>query len=144
METHLPKPHKACNDQSFVLSTPSTQPYIRGCSVPSARFAAEAWNRDHFALQAGGGVLDLEDQGTYRPKTRDTQAAYETLLAVVQGKLGDHSTDIIAGGADEVLGILKSTGLKVIPPPPNTPPPPLSNSSVSCRTVHSSMETSGT
>ncbi len=62
--------------------------------------------------------MDIDAGGTYRPKTRDTQAAYETLLAVVQEKLGDYATDVIAGAADEILGILKSTALKVCPLPP--------------------------
>ena len=70
--------------------------------------------------------MDVDAGGTYRPKTRDTQAAYETLLAVVQEKLGDYATDVIAGAADEILGILKSTGLKVSLPfllrlPPSSP-----------------------
>lgn len=66
-------------------------------------------------VQAGAGVLDLESVETYRPKTRETQAAYETLLSIVQEKLGDYATDVIAGAADEVLGILKSDNLKVRP-----------------------------
>ena len=57
--------------------------------------------------------MDLDSGETYRPKTRETQAAYETLLSLVQGKLGDYATDVIAGAADEVLGILKSDKLKV-------------------------------
>ena len=56
--------------------------------------------------------MDLDSGGTYRPKTRETQAAYETLLSMVQDKLGDYATDVIAGAADEVLGILKSSHLK--------------------------------
>lgn len=57
--------------------------------------------------------MDLDSGGTYRPKTRETQAAYETLLSLVQEKLGDYATDVIAGAADEILGILKSSHLKV-------------------------------
>ena len=57
--------------------------------------------------------MDIDAGGTYRPQTRDTQAAYEALLSVVQDKLGDYATDVIAGAADEVLGILKSDTLKV-------------------------------
>ena len=68
-------------------------------------------------MQAGGSVLDIDSGGTYRPKTRDTQAAYETLLAIVREKLGDYATDVIAGAADEVLGIVKSDTLKVQPLP---------------------------
>lgn len=60
--------------------------------------------------------MDLDSGGTYRPKTRETQAAYETLLSIVQEKLGDYATDVIAGAADEVLGILKSSHLKVWSP----------------------------
>lgn len=64
--------------------------------------------------------MDLDAGGIYRPKTRETQAAYETLLSLVQDKLGDYATDVIAGAADEVLGILKSGHLKAGPSSRNT------------------------
>lgn len=65
--------------------------------------------------------MDLDAGSTYRPKTRETQAAYETMLSLVQEKLGDYATDVIAGAADEVLGILKSGHLKVRTHPNPTP-----------------------
>ena len=58
-------------------------------------------------------MLDVDAGGTYRPKTRDTQAAYEALLSIVQEKIGDYATDVITGAAEEVLSILKSDHLKV-------------------------------
>lgn len=34
-------------------------------------------------------VLSLETEGLYRPKTRETRAAYETLLSQIQAQFGD-------------------------------------------------------
>ena len=34
------------------------------------------------------------------------------MLSIVQQKLGDYAPDVIAGAADEVLGILKGDALK--------------------------------
>ena len=49
----------------------------------------------------------------YRPKTRDTQQAYELLLNFITGCLGSQPKDILGGAADEVLDILKDENLKV-------------------------------
>lgn len=75
-------------------------------------------------LQAGESVLDIDSGSTYRPKTRDTAAAYETMLSIVQQKLGDYAPDVIAGAADEVLGILKSDTLKASKPSQQSMPLP--------------------
>lgn len=37
----------------------------------------------------GGSVLTAEADGSYRPKTRETRAAYEALLGMIQGQFGD-------------------------------------------------------
>lgn len=74
-------------------------------------------------LKAGGGggrsrvrggptsilqaATQLLDQGLYQPRTRDTQQAYEKLLAFVQHQIGAQPREYLASGADEVLGILK-------------------------------------
>lgn len=63
----------------------------------------------------------------YRPKTKETQAAYEDLLTLIRSKLGDQpyvslvivrfgTSDIrqeyLAGAADEVLAITKDENLQ--------------------------------
>ena len=43
----------------------------------------------------------------YRPKTRETRAAFEALLAQVAAHFGDMPADVLRGAADEVLAVLK-------------------------------------
>ncbi|KAJ3695012.1 hypothetical protein LUZ60_000389 [Juncus effusus] len=58
-------------------------------------------------------VLSLSDDGSiYRPKTKETRAAYEALLSVIQEQLGGQPQDVLSGAADEVLVILKNEKLK--------------------------------
>jgi hypothetical protein len=38
----------------------------------------------------------------YRPKTKETQIAYELVLAFVKGCIGDQPQEILRGAADEV------------------------------------------
>lgn len=59
-------------------------------------------------------VLSLVDDGTYRPKTKETRAAYELLLSLIQQQFGDQPQDILRGAADEVLAVLKDQSLKDI------------------------------
>ena len=54
---------------------------------------------------------DLE-VGAYRPKTRETRATYELILAFVQQFLGDQPQDVLRGAADEVLATLKTDDMK--------------------------------
>jgi pre-mRNA-splicing helicase BRR2 len=56
---------------------------------------------------AGGSVLTAEADGSYRPKTRETRAAYEALLGMIQGQFGDQPADVLRGAAEEVLEVLK-------------------------------------
>ncbi|CAI5996773.1 unnamed protein product [Closterium sp. NIES-64] len=70
---------------------------------------------------AGGGpggagfqedtVLSLVDDGMYRPRTRETRAAYELLLSLIQQQFGDQPQDVLRGAADEVLTVLKDDKL---------------------------------
>lgn len=53
-------------------------------------------------------VLSIVDDGMYRPKTKETRAAYEALLSTIQQQFGDQPQDILRGAADEVLGCLKN------------------------------------
>jgi len=58
-------------------------------------------------------VLQAEEGGGYyKPKTKETKAAYEALLNIIAGALGDQPQDIIKGAADEVLALLKSEHIK--------------------------------
>mmetsp|Transcript_3106 Transcript_3106/g.7162 ORF Transcript_3106/g.7162 Transcript_3106/m.7162 type:complete len:2217 (+) Transcript_3106:149-6799(+) len=58
---------------------------------------------------AGGGssVMTADADGSYRPKTRETRAAYEALLGMIQGQFGDQPQDVLRGAAEEVLAVLK-------------------------------------
>ena len=49
-------------------------------------------------------VLSETEEGVYRPKTRETQAAYEALLGVIQQQLGGQPPSVVCGAADEVFG----------------------------------------
>eukprot|EP01018_Ginkgo_biloba_P013775 Gb_27895 [translate_table: standard] len=57
-------------------------------------------------------VLSIVDDGVYRPKTKETRAAYEALLSTIQQQFGDQPQDILRGAADEVLGVLKNDKIK--------------------------------
>jgi pre-mRNA-splicing helicase BRR2 len=58
--------------------------------------------------QAVEDVLTLGSEGMYRPKTKETRAAYESLLNTIQSQFGDQPADIIRGAAEEVLAVLKN------------------------------------
>lgn len=53
-------------------------------------------------------VLNAEADGSYRPKTRETRAAYEALLGMIGGAFGDQPQDVLRGAAEEVLEVLKN------------------------------------
>ncbi|KAL3918504.1 MAG: hypothetical protein SGPRY_005993 [Prymnesium sp.] len=57
-------------------------------------------------------VLGLaEDIDSYRPRSKETRAAYEDLLSMIAQNLGDQPHDILRGAADEVLACLKNDTL---------------------------------
>lgn len=57
-------------------------------------------------------VLALTDDiDTYRPRSKETRAAYEDLLSLVSRQLGDQPHDILRGAADEVIACLKTDTL---------------------------------
>lgn len=69
-------------------------------------------SRDSRVLSAAKGASVLTetenlDSSSYRPKTRESKAAYEEILTVVQVTLGDQPQDILRGAADEIIHILK-------------------------------------
>lgn len=52
-----------------------------------------------------------ESKRVYQPKTKETQAAYEAMLSVIQQQLGCQPSNIISGAADEILAVLKNDTL---------------------------------
>eukprot|EP00301_Raphidiophrys_heterophryoidea_P007338 c12852_g1_i1.p1 GENE.c12852_g1_i1~~c12852_g1_i1.p1 ORF type:complete len:2187 (-),score=588.78 c12852_g1_i1:306-6866(-) len=65
-------------------------------------------------LDTGKTVMEYGDQEGiwYRPKTKQTRAAFELLLNNVGAFLGDVPQDVLRGAADEVLSILKDDNIK--------------------------------
>uniref|UniRef100_A0A0E0KIW7 RNA helicase n=1 Tax=Oryza punctata TaxID=4537 RepID=A0A0E0KIW7_ORYPU len=57
-------------------------------------------------------VLSLIDDVVYRPRTKETRAAYEALLSVIQRQLGGQPPDVLGSAADEVLSILNNDKIK--------------------------------
>ncbi|KAH7681139.1 RNA helicase protein [Dioscorea alata] len=57
-------------------------------------------------------VLSLADDAVYQPKTKETRAAYEALLSVIQQQFGGQPQDVLSGAADEVLSVLKNEKFK--------------------------------
>ena len=54
-------------------------------------------------------VLGLTDDiDTYRPRSKETRAAYEDLLSFIAQQMGDQPHDILRGAADETLASLKN------------------------------------
>jgi hypothetical protein len=67
-----------------------------------------------FAAGKGSNVLtETEALGAinYRPRHRESKKAYEEILSIIQGNIGDQPQDILRGAADEVLAILKDEKL---------------------------------
>ncbi|CAH2058393.1 unnamed protein product [Thlaspi arvense] len=52
-------------------------------------------------------VLTDTDDGVYQPKTKETRAAYEAMLSLIQQQLGGQPLSIACGAADEILALLK-------------------------------------
>ncbi|XP_028784629.1 DExH-box ATP-dependent RNA helicase DExH12 [Neltuma alba] len=57
-------------------------------------------------------VLTSTEEGVYQPKTKETRAAYEAMLSVIQQQLGGQPLSIVSGAADEILGVLKNETIK--------------------------------
>ncbi|GFY86340.1 U5 small nuclear ribonucleoprotein helicase [Actinidia rufa] len=57
-------------------------------------------------------VLTSTDEGVYQPKTKETRAAYEAMLSVIQQQLGGQPLNIVSGAADEILAVLKNETIK--------------------------------
>ncbi|KAL4388243.1 hypothetical protein GQ457_09G026150 [Hibiscus cannabinus] len=57
-------------------------------------------------------VLTVTEEGVYQPKTKETRAAYEAMLSLIQQQLGGQPLNIVSGAADEILAVLKNEGVK--------------------------------
>ncbi|XP_030492966.2 DExH-box ATP-dependent RNA helicase DExH12 [Cannabis sativa] len=57
-------------------------------------------------------VLTTTEEGVYQPRTKETRAAYEAMLSVIQQQLGGQPLSIVSGAADEILALLKNDVLK--------------------------------
>ncbi|CBI36671.3 unnamed protein product, partial [Vitis vinifera] len=57
-------------------------------------------------------VLSSTEEGVYQPKTKETRAAYEAMLSVIQQQLGGQPLNIVSGAADEILAVLKNETVK--------------------------------
>ncbi|EOA39471.1 hypothetical protein CARUB_v10008066mg [Capsella rubella] len=53
-------------------------------------------------------VLTDTDDAVYQPKTKETRAAYEAMLSLIQQQLGGQPLNIVSGAADEILAVLKN------------------------------------
>lgn len=49
--------------------------------------------------------MDLDEQGMYRPKTKETRDAYEALLSAMASVFGEQPADVLRGAGDEVLAV---------------------------------------
>ncbi|GMJ00673.1 embryo defective 1507 [Hibiscus trionum] len=58
------------------------------------------------------GVLAVTEEGVYQPKMKETRAAYEAMLSLIQQQLGGQPLNIVTGAADEILAVLKNEGIK--------------------------------
>lgn len=74
------------------------------CWVPAIEF--------HNFLQTGG-VMSLDTASGYRPRTQETRAAYEAVLAFIREQFDDQPQDVLKGAADEVLAVLKDDRKRV-------------------------------
>lgn len=63
-------------------------------------------------LEAGSVLAASEESMGYRPRTRESRIAYEELLSLVSGLIGDQPQDVLRGAAEEALAILKDSGLR--------------------------------
>ncbi|OMO90989.1 hypothetical protein COLO4_18725 [Corchorus olitorius] len=57
-------------------------------------------------------VLTVTEEGVYQPKTKETRAAYEAMLSLIQQQLGGQPLNIASSAADEILAVLKNEGIK--------------------------------
>lgn len=57
-------------------------------------------------------VLTSTEEGVYQLKTKETRAAYEAMLSVIQFQLDGQPFSIVSGAVDEILAVLKNDTIK--------------------------------
>ncbi|CAK9317813.1 unnamed protein product [Citrullus colocynthis] len=57
-------------------------------------------------------ILTSTEEGVYMPKTKQTRAAYEAMLSLIQQQLGGQPLSIVCAAADEILAVLKDETFK--------------------------------
>lgn len=57
--------------------------------------------------------MNLDTASGYRPRTQETRAAYEAVLAFIREQFGDQPQDVLKGAAEEVLAVLKDDRKRV-------------------------------
>ncbi|KAK7243952.1 hypothetical protein RIF29_38767 [Crotalaria pallida] len=57
-------------------------------------------------------VLTATEDAVYQPKTKETAAAYEAMLSVIQMQIGGQEINIARGAADEILAVLKNDAVR--------------------------------
>ncbi|XP_011044153.1 PREDICTED: U5 small nuclear ribonucleoprotein 200 kDa helicase-like [Populus euphratica] len=72
---------------------------VRGCQAKRRRLREES-------------VLTSTEEGVYHPKTKETRAAYEAMLSVIQQQLGGQPLNIVSAAADEILAVLKNESVR--------------------------------
>lgn len=53
----------------------------------------------------------VDDVGVYQPKTKETQAAYEAMLTLIQHHLGGQPFNLLTGAAHHILDVLNNDAL---------------------------------
>eukprot|EP00889_Picochlorum_renovo_P000055 jgi/Picre1/27085/NNA_000055.t1 len=96
--------------------TEQTKPEAIKNGKGSSKRAKKGQSENFSAKRARPGtamsVLDMETAGLYRPKTKETKAAYESLLSSIRSQFGDAPHDVLCGAADEILATLKNDSLR--------------------------------
>jgi pre-mRNA-splicing helicase BRR2 len=102
---------RAARNKPPVLDQKLTKKTKRDAAGPDIP-RRDAKRRRRGASTQDVSVLSLTDDVVYMPQTKETRAAYEALLSVIQQQLGGQPLDVLAGAADEVLSILKNDKIK--------------------------------
>ena len=68
--------------------------------------------RRRLRLHEESVLMAASEEGTYKPKTNETRAAYRAMLSVIQQQLGGQPLNIVSGAADEILAVLKDDSVE--------------------------------
>ncbi|XP_018470327.2 DExH-box ATP-dependent RNA helicase DExH12 [Raphanus sativus] len=75
--------------------------------------ASSRWSKRRRLRREESVLTDTDGDGVvYQPKTKETRAAYEAFLSVIQKQLGGLPLSIAGGFADEILALLKNDALR--------------------------------